>query len=530
MLTLKSSLAARAPTLAILACLVLGFWLRWPSVTAAWPYSNYVDEAHILVRTFKIVQEGTWDPGWYQYPSLPMYLIAGAAYLLMPVYFLINGHPLQVVNRYGYHDLVADSSAVLVAGRIVTLLLSLGGVWLAARMARRLAGPEAGVLAALLATALPALVTRGGIIIVDTFAAFFVLASLNAAMEIAMGARRPVFAVLCGLFAGWAFTSKYPSGAVILAVVPVALLAPVPWVRRVEILAWSGMGLFLGMFTGMPALFLRTGKVIEALRVLSEYYTFYKHGSYRRVVLFPTEVGIALVAISAIGLIILVVRRKTRVVCAGWLLYAALFLAAMLRSPYQPFRNVLPLILLGSVPAATLPWVFGLRQRYAMLVSALVVVLSLAAPTPKLMKWWRTEVRRQDSRTQTVDWLATHVRPTDRIVVFRELAVARTELERIPGRVRELSAHEAAMAIRSGRANWVLTAPFCAGNEEGVDARKIPHYSAFWVSPSLNNEVSAALREVKPVTEIGETPPPFIPRIWHQNRMRISIYTREKKA
>ena len=165
-----------------------------------------------------------------------------------------------------------------------------------------------------------------------------------------------------------------------------------------------------------------------------------------------------------------------------------------------------------------------------MLVSALVVVLSLAAPTPKLMKWWRTEVRRQDSRTQTVDWLATHVRPTDRIVVFRELAVARTELERIPGRVRELSAHEAAMAIRSGRANWVLTAPFCAGNEEGVDARKIPHYSAFWVSPSLNNEVSAALREVKPVTEIGETPPPFIPRIWHQNRMRISIYTREKKA
>jgi hypothetical protein len=166
--------------LAWLAILTVAAAVRLPSVTAGYPYLNYVDEGHVLHRVDHVLRSGDWDPGWYIYGALPNYAILGAVYLYSPVYRLAHGRWLRddlPDNRIHYYDRLGPPE-LLVLGRLVELLLSVAIVGLTGWLAARLAGPAAGLLAAWLAALLPALVIRGAVINVDVYATCFVLAAL----------------------------------------------------------------------------------------------------------------------------------------------------------------------------------------------------------------------------------------------------------------------------------------------------------------------------------------------------------------
>jgi hypothetical protein len=63
----------RASTIMILA---LAVSLRLPLVFSGLPYISYIDGGGVLHRVMRFVRSNGWDPGWYQYPSLSMYLTA----------------------------------------------------------------------------------------------------------------------------------------------------------------------------------------------------------------------------------------------------------------------------------------------------------------------------------------------------------------------------------------------------------------------------------------------------------------------
>ena len=205
--------------------LILALGLRLPPLRADLPYLSYVDEGWVLHPVIHLIGARTWDPGFYTYPSLPLYAIAGAAALYSPVYAAVHGRPLAAdlaPDPWRHYDLVAPVELV-VAGRLLCLAVSLGIVVLTGLLARRLAGEGAGLFAALLAALVPALVIRSAIVTVDPWAAFFSLAAIYFAEGAARGGRPWRDALLSGAMIGCGLTSKYPAVLVALAVVPALL-------------------------------------------------------------------------------------------------------------------------------------------------------------------------------------------------------------------------------------------------------------------------------------------------------------------
>ena len=247
---------------ALLWCgiLVLGAVVRLPALRSGWPYFSYVDEGHVVQTVVGLLARNGWDPQWYGYPSLPIYLIAGLARAFGPIYAWTQGHALQadlVRMPGGYYD-VAEPAAVLMVGRLVTLTLALGVIVLAGLLARRSAGQVAGYYAAFLAAVLPALVIRSSIVIVDTYATFFVLLALLCVSYVIDAKHSGWFAGLAGIASGLAFTSKYNAGLVLLAVVATILLSRTTWRGKLAYSALAVSAAAISAVLSMPALMLRT--------------------------------------------------------------------------------------------------------------------------------------------------------------------------------------------------------------------------------------------------------------------------------
>ncbi len=85
---------ARMSLLSGLAVLIVATALRLPTLTAGFPYLNYVDEGHVLHHVTYLLKHHTWEPDTYSYPTFPFYLIAGAALAWSPVYALTHGHSM----------------------------------------------------------------------------------------------------------------------------------------------------------------------------------------------------------------------------------------------------------------------------------------------------------------------------------------------------------------------------------------------------------------------------------------------------
>lgn len=510
-----------------IAVLLVAAAARLPAVTAALPYMNYVDDGNYLHPVVGMLRSGSWDPGWYLYPTLPLTAVAATARLYSPVYRLAHGKPLQAdLTPPGLYYDVLEPVDLLLLARVLALLASLGGVLLTGFLARRLAGERAGLLAAFTAALVPALVVRGGIATVNPYAVLFTLACLLFSDRLRTSPRPGREALLAGLMAGLAFASKYPAVLVAVAFAATVLFVRPGWVEKLRLWVLGGLGTLAGVIAGIPPILRHPRAVLDGISQQGAAYTdlpspsnFWNQAFHRAEWDIPynhPEIGWPFLVLAVAGLALAAVRSPDRAVAGtvrAWWVYIAVALGLYTRYGYQPFRNLLPLVPLGCIGVALL--FARLRERlprpaWGDAAGFVVITVLFAVPvTGYAVERWRF----QDSRTQAVDWLAAHAGPQDTVLVLRELAFMPAELRRVPGQVvpRRVEAIRPPILARFPRF-VVLGEP---RNEHGQQA----------IGPPFRKKT---LDRYELRARFGEDPTPFQISWWHGNRQTVYVLERKE--
>jgi hypothetical protein len=460
----------------LFCALSIGALVRAPAVTAGYPYLEYVDEGHVLGPVQQTLATGRWDPSDNNYPELPVLAIVEASKLLSPLAARWAFVPslAGISAERDFYDRI-DPPQLILVGRGLVLLVSVGIIALVGFLARRLAGDAAGGTAALAAALLPALVFRGAIVTVDAFATIFVLAALLLLARL----ERPkewLRILGAGACCGLAAVSKYPSGLVGLAVVVVALeKSEWSWLERLRGVALAGVAAAAAALTVMPSIWQTPGAVWKRILWQQSMYTTMSVGSYWKETfervewdlppLPYAEVGLTMVVLALAGGAWLIGRRSSRGLALGAVTVSTALVGLCVRYPFQAFRNLLPIAAIACVGAGA---VFGFlserigRPRLAALVGAFLMV-ALLGTGARDYAWDR--FRLEDSRKAAIDWIADHAAPQARVWVMAEATFARSETTRLRQRIR-------VEAWRQGRETIRRTGPLylVLGNvQEGPD-------------------------------------------------------------
>jgi dolichyl-phosphate-mannose-protein mannosyltransferase len=421
----------------LLAIVAAATCVRAIPIRAGFPYSSYVDEQAVIRPVANMIANRTWKPGAYDYPPLTMY---AATVVAVGLQLLPGGGSIAAAARATVRDPIEaniHSTDLLLSGRLAVLAFGTATVVLCALLALRLSGRRAAVVAALLAALTPALVSRSAISIVDTPAACFTTASLLCASHIDPRRRMLPWALLAGVAAGFATATKYPAGTVILATFTViAFATECPLRTRLEAMVASALAAVGVAMLAAPTLLFQRRDVLAGIRGDSAFYDT-KTATYWHELVSGKEVGVPLVALAVVGLAFLVHRRRTRPLAVGYTVFATVLVVALARYPFQPFRNVLPIVPFLSVAAAVaiVSGTDGLRRaaRPALRTGLVAAVALLVAVSMAASGWspYRQRMDAHDDRIETREWLAQHVQPGDRILVAQELAFVPSELRRL---------------------------------------------------------------------------------------------------
>jgi Dolichyl-phosphate-mannose-protein mannosyltransferase len=491
------------------------------------PYSDYVDEGHVLHQTIDAFNNGSLDVYWYGLPALPAYSAGAMLLLYSPFYSHFHGHdfrkdlpheralPSSKVN----YDLIAPVE-LIVAGRLATACLSLATVVLAGIIAAQLATPQAGIFAMLLVSVCPALVTRGSIVIADTFAAFFVLLVLYSCTRIrsVIGKQVWLYVGLAGVGAGLAFASKYPAATVGVAVLATILSLPVRWRRRLQLFLPAAGGFALGVALGAPMTFIKPVTVwSDVVANIRAYAEIHSTEGYFAQATSMSELGFPLLVVGLAGIILMLKQEKTRTTALAWVCFALLLVASFWGKSFRPFRSFLPLIPPLCIAAAfTFSWLmdWARRQPHPWAGVALAAALAFGLPASLCFSSFRLERERiahKDSRVQAIAWLLKNAGKDKTILGIRELFILPSEWDRIANTT-VVSWFEAAHFLEKHRFDYIVTGDFDLRNAS--DPKAWAGYRDAWQAKVSPLPVQA---------DFGQIVTPIVPYLWRTNDERILI-------
>ena len=118
-----------------------------------------------------------------------------------------------------------------------------------------------------------------------------------------------------------------------------------------------------------------------------------------------------MVVLGSVGLVMLVRSPAHRRVVLAWFAFGVTLLAVFVPKPFQPFRNLLPLVPLFCIAAASaldqaLLWASRAgRTAFWNPIVALVLAVILIEGGVTSFKTLRKRIRHHDSRIQVVVWL-----------------------------------------------------------------------------------------------------------------------------
>jgi len=185
------------------------------------PYLYHPDEPVNMTVALHMVQNGDWNPHFFNYPSLFFYLNAGLLLLeygvghltgLLPTRAALSD-PLMLTLGVGKTLL----PATFLLARLLTLAFALGAIGLVFQIARQISGNRAvGLGAALFLALSPTAVANSRYITPDTSLVCFVLLAFWGALTILQQGSAWAYG-LAGIAAGLVESVKYNGGLIIVA-------------------------------------------------------------------------------------------------------------------------------------------------------------------------------------------------------------------------------------------------------------------------------------------------------------------------
>jgi len=351
------------PGLALALLLVGAAALRLVGVGYGLPYPLLnPDEVSIVPRAWDLVHGGGLDPGWYDYPSLVLELLA----------------PFQ---------LFADEPSYL-AGRLAVVALGVGGVAAAWWLGSRAYGPLAGFVAAAFTAVATTHVAYSRTAVTDV--PFTTLATASLALVVSRRLE------LAGAVAGLAAAAKYP-GVVLLVPLVIAGYRE----RRRLVLA---LGLGVAAFcAASPFVVVHAGQAVADARRVSERanegWLGFEHDGAAPIAFADRlwdGLGPALI-VAGLGLALALARRRPAdIVLAS---FALAYFATLLPLDAHFDRYVLPLVpVLGALAGS-------LRALAPVTLLLLVVPLTWSIRDTR-------DLTRPDTREAAQQWIERRV-PAD---------------------------------------------------------------------------------------------------------------------
>ena len=188
---------------ALLAILVLALGLRFYGLSwdQGFSYTPHPDERAILAKVAEIsppalgnlgvlfdADDSPWNPRWFPYGSLPLYLLKG----------------VELISGLGPGDGISD---LRLAGRTISTLADVATVALVFLLGRAIYGRRVGILAALFTALAVIHIQLSHFFAVDTLLALFTAAALYFAFRVAKTGRFRD-SLLAGLFVGLGLGTK----------------------------------------------------------------------------------------------------------------------------------------------------------------------------------------------------------------------------------------------------------------------------------------------------------------------------------
>jgi len=322
------------------------------------------DEGNIVPRAWRM-GHGHLDPGWYDYPSLLMALLA----------------PVQAFFAKPQFE----------AARYVAVAIGLAGVAATWWLGRRAYGTGAAIVGAATVAVATTHVAYSRMAVTD------VLLALATTCVLAFAAERRI--EWAGLAVGLAASAKYPGA---IALVPVVVAGWGRW----RSLAWAGALAVAGFAATSPFVLVHGGRAWDDIsrvqRLARDGWLGFEHDPatpFAYVDRLWETVGPFLV-VAGIGLVAALVRRtRTDLVLLS---FAVAYWLALMPQHAHFDRYVLPLVPVLAVLAGSVRWVVP----FALVLLVVPLVWSVGDAR---------ELTRTDTRVRADAWVAAHVPRRDEI-------------------------------------------------------------------------------------------------------------------
>lgn len=416
----------------ILAVVLLGgAFLRLNGLGFGLPFVYHPDEHYIPFYAFES-GHNRFNPGWFGYPSLFMYVVL-SVYI---VYFMVLNLTGRSVSTSDLYRLFREDPTVFyLLGRGVVALLGTATILLVYEIGRRAYGRLAGVLASLFMAVCLLHVRESHFLTVDVPTTFLIVGALLLSVEALGGKRKWLWysAALSGL----AGACKYPGMLVVACPLTVAWLlrrgrasnGSRPCTRTFPTAFLSGLLLVCGaaFIAGCPYCLLD-------LKVFWNDLGYQSWATWRTEMLFGSHpegglyylkgaliggMGIPLAISCLLGLGYGLWRRRPEdiVICTFLVTYGA-YLVFAHRQWGRWFVPLVPCFCLLSGRLCQTLWRLlfhraGLRRR---LIGAAFVPLLIYVPARDSIRMGLL-LKRKDTRTQAWEWLTATCQEGDRILV-----------------------------------------------------------------------------------------------------------------
>jgi 4-amino-4-deoxy-L-arabinose transferase-like glycosyltransferase len=417
--------------LAALACIVLaGAVLRFVALGQGIPYALGWDEPQIVDRAVHIIQTGDFNPHFFDYPALYIYLQA----LVASVRFL-TGAAQGLWSDLGR----VPTSAFYEWARMVAATLGTATIVLVWAAARRLGRFAAGAAALLMATQ-SLHVRESHYALTDVPMTFFVALTILLAVR---ATERPAARAFfwAGVSAGLAAATKYNGGLVI--VLPLAALALAGCGSRSRI---AGAGAVVGgavaaFLVSAPYTFLDLPAFLDALAKLAHMYaagtppaeapwlTYLKH---LRLSLGWTGLVLAAGAVVVAAVRAFRTRAGERMVWIAAALFPVLWFGVLARQQLVWARYLLPLLPpLAIATGGALGWVadrlHGIAMTPVRRAAVIVLLLGLAAgPQTVTAVRFDRMISRPSTNAQAYAWILAHVPAGSKVAIETRLLLLPT--------------------------------------------------------------------------------------------------------